>query len=325
MRVAVFGFYHADNFGDDRLMQMWVRLLREHQCTFFQHHAPPSLGLLREFELILIGGGGLVWNHVGIWKDVRRWTTRCGIPVGVAGLGVNQAPGELEEEMAALVDRSEFFFVRDEKSKRLLGAPDTVQVAPDLSWLFPFDSGPTENGRGIAVNLCPRASVDPDSVRELLAGETLLPFPLYLRAKEDLGYLEALTGGRVASEFRLTPLLESEMAVVCRYHAVQFAVQIGKPFLAIIYDDKVRRFLGDHGLSDLAIEPDQVSELKQRIAWLRSNRDEISGRLEKTRQRLLESAEELRGAIIGRIGQLSGQRAPFAVRLRRRLSRMLFG
>ena len=61
------------------------------------------------------------------------------------------------------------------------------------------------------------------------------------------------------------------MLVACRYHAIVFAMQLGKPFVAINYSDKVKRLVDDCGLEHLCLELGKHEQLPEKIAYIESH------------------------------------------------------
>lgn len=290
MNIAVFGYYSRANEGDDRIMKAWTRLLPEHQCTFFLHHAPPSAAVLQHFDMILIGGGGLVWNHVGLWKNCSRWIRQARIPVAVAGLGVNHLTPVLRPELAELINCSEFFIVRDQESHALLDHHPKVQVHPDLSWTVPHPPVREPRANFIAVNLGEFSGVDPVKVLKQLEGESLRVLPFNIREGADFMRVSSAAGENRATEFSIATLNACEMMVCCRYHAVQYAIQTLTPFVAIAYDDKLRRLLREADLDDLMLEPEQTQSVASMVGHIRKQRESIIARLESARASYLERA-----------------------------------
>jgi hypothetical protein len=156
------------------------------------------------FDLILIGGGGLVWAHTGVWANVRSWT-RGTPPVAVAGLGVNKITDLLEPELNALIDESRLFLVRDQRSHELLDRNPQVAVMPDLSWAFPYTECASSEKRGIGVNLCQRIGVSANDARAILQNLDCVPVPLHMGSGEDVCYLREALSCPVASDRGGTP------------------------------------------------------------------------------------------------------------------------
>lgn len=52
------------------------------------------------------------------------------------------------------------------------------------------------------------------------------------------------------TEWTLAPLIESEVLVASRFHALIFAMQLRRPFLAMGYDEKIKRLMEEADLLD---------------------------------------------------------------------------
>jgi hypothetical protein len=64
----------------------------------------------------IIGGGGLVFEPVGIWDNTTKGTQKKTRRIGVAGLGINRMDESLANTVRTIAERSEFFYVRDQRS-----------------------------------------------------------------------------------------------------------------------------------------------------------------------------------------------------------------
>ncbi len=294
MKIVIFGYYNFFNAGDDRIQHCLKRIFQGHILVFLPHFLPPpSLDYLNTFDWIIIGGGGLVKERVGIWVEMSQWLRLLRANVGVIGLGVNSITSELSSELSSLLDYAKFFFVRDKKSKKLLNNDPRVEVHPDLTWCFPLTRNIDNSDDTIAINLtpCQGQKFEPDKWIEKCSGENLVPFPLYFTKNRDYRLLRKYFSDRVPEEFDLQPLITSKMLIACRYHAIVFAMQIGRPFIAINYDDKVRRLLVESDLIDFCLELSEYDLLPQKISLIESHKSEIKQKINLYAVQQIDKAE----------------------------------
>ena len=287
LKIAIFGYYNALNAGDERIQYCLIRALRQtgeenNVLVFLPHFMVPHAGFLREFDWAIIGGGGLVSQRGGIWHRMKRWIGRSRVKVGVVGLGISHLPDSLDRELGDLLDKSEFFFVRDCFSKSLLKNDARAQVGPDLAWMFPFSTSEQPDLGTLALNLapCPWKDFDAALWVEALKGELVRPFPLFMTAERDLGLLRQFYGDTVPGEWTLEPLIQSEILVASRFHALIFALQLRRPFIAIGYDDKIKRLLTEADLLDCYLDTDQSDQIAAKLAWVRENKAALIQRID---------------------------------------------
>lgn len=282
MKVAVFGYYNALNAGDDRLQYCVTRLLKGHQVVFLPHYLPPPKEYLQSFDWILIGGGGLVFERVGIWINTSKWLRNCSAKIGVLGLGINHLSPELLLEVSSLIECAKFFYVRDHASQALLNHHPKVEVYPDLTWCFPLPvEQPKGEPQGIALNLlpCHWRSFDISAWVKLLENFQIHPFPFHFGGGRDFDLLKSYFGDRTPSEFSLKPLADSQLLIACRFHAIIFAMQLGKPFIAINYDDKVQRLLTEADLLDCCLQTTEHPLLLAKIQFVLENQSFIQQKI----------------------------------------------
>ena len=330
MRIAVFGYYNTRNEGDARLQQVITHMLGgQHELVFLLHHWLPPISFLREFDWILIGGGELVQRHVGIWCNTRDWITASGVRIGVMGLGAKEADARLAAEIRHIVKAAQFFFVRDAVSKRLLADDSRIQIAPDLSWGLPLPVSRTEpDNTRIAVNLgwCPATNFEPESWLEVLKERyDTEPMPFYFGGRPGVGDEQFLAQhySRLPERFTLDPMEKCWLTVACRYHAITYAIQLRRPFVAISYDDKVERLCQQAGLSEFCLKADESGKLEAVIERARKERAEIIRKMDLFASAQEKSAALMRQTIVSTIehSQIPAIH-PVRYRLRRLMNRL---
>ena len=310
MNIAVFGWYHHRNAGDDRIQACLTRWLDGHTLAFLPAGRPAPVGLLRTYDAAIIGGGGLLMNEGGIFRRMAGWVRSAGIPVALVGVSVERLTPGLRSELREFLDVCCFAWFRDQGSLDEVGAHPRAFVAPDVTWLYPYPVSPPRSD-AVALALARPVRVPTDAWRDVMArlGKPVLPWPLHFEGGGDGKVLsEVLPGAVVPSEFTLEPLLQSDVAVSARYHGLLFAIQTGRPFVAVGGLPKTRRFLTDVGLGEWTIDESEPGALPDRLRHLErvgeahslrllSLRDELRAETEKASRvaldKLLEAASSL--------------------------------
>jgi polysaccharide pyruvyl transferase WcaK-like protein len=286
MNIAVFGWYHHRNAGDDRIQQCLTRWLEGHTLAFLPAGRRPPVHLLRTCDAAVIGGGGIIQKQGGMFRGMARWVRAAGIPVALAGVSVEGMTPELRAELRAFLDVCCFAWFRDRGSLAEVGEHPRAFVAPDITWLYPFDPAPGL-GDGVAVTSA-----------DLTAPVTLHPWPLYFENGGDA----AAFGRPVPGEFDLEPARRAAAVLTRRFHGLLFAIQLGRPALVDSGTPKVRRFLEENGLQDWALDlasewPDFVERwprMREEALRLRERlRDEVWQTTAPARERLLAAAAAL--------------------------------
>jgi polysaccharide pyruvyl transferase WcaK-like protein len=296
MNIAVFGWYHHRNAGDDRIQQCLTRWLEGHTLAFLPAGRRPPVHLLRTYDAAILGGGGLIRGRGGVFRDMARWVRASGIPVALAGVSVEGLTPELRAELRAFLDVCCFAWFRDRGSLEEVGEHPRAFVAPDITWLYPFEPAPAE-GEGLAVTSCY------DDLAAL--GVTLHPWPLYFENGGDAtGLRELLSERHVPEEFDLEPARHAAAVLTRRFHGLLFAIQLGRPALVDSETSKVRRFLEENGLQGWALQGDLASAwpafierwstMREQALRLRERlREEVWTTTAPARDRLLSAASAL--------------------------------
>ncbi len=286
MNIAVFGWYHHRNAGDDRIQQCLTRWLEGHTLAFLPAGRRPPVHLLRTYDAAILGGGGLIRDRGGMFRDMARWVRAAGIPVALAGVSVEGITPELRAELRAFLDVCCFAWFRDRGSLAEVGEHPRAFVAPDITWLYPFEPAPGE-GDGVAVTSA-----------DLTAPVPLHPWPLYFENGGDAAAFRR----PVPEEFDLEPARRAAAVLTRRFHGLLFALQLGRPVLVGSAAPKVRRFLEDNGLQGWSLPgdldwPGFVSRwpaMREEALRLRGRlRDEVWEKTTPARERLLAAASAL--------------------------------
>ncbi|MCP4661459.1 MAG: polysaccharide pyruvyl transferase family protein [bacterium] len=310
MNIAIFGWYHHRNAGDDRIQQCLTRWLDGHTLAFLPAGRPPPIHLLRTCDAAIIGGGGLIMRHGGMFRHMARWIRSAGIPVALAGVSVEAMTPALRRELREFLDLCCFAWFRDRGSLEAVGEHPKAFVAPDLTWLYPYPAAPAA-ADGVAVCLRKQSGLPLDAWSQALAqlDQALHPWPLYFEQGGDAEVLATLIPGRpVPEEFDLEPARRAAAVVSGRFHGIVFALQLGRPALAVSTLPKTLRFLAEQGLDGWAVAEGRPEELSDRWrafvdAWPRLSEealrirsrlhDEVRTRTSAARDRLLAAAGEL--------------------------------
>jgi polysaccharide pyruvyl transferase WcaK-like protein len=288
MNIAVFGWYHHRNAGDDRIQQCLTRWLEGHTLAFLPAGRRPPVHLLRTYDAAILGGGGIIQTRGGMFRDMAGWVRAAGIPVALAGVSVEKTTPELRDELRAFLDVCSFAWFRDRGSLEEVGEHPRAFVAPDATWLYPFASAPGE-GEGLAVT----------SADLVVPGIPLHPWPLYFENGGDAAAFHS-----APEELDLEPARRAAAVLTRRFHGLLFAIQLGRPALAVSETPKVRRFLEDNHLEGWHLQGDPAAEwpafverwprMRAEALRLRGRlQDEVWERTAPARERFLSQAASL--------------------------------
>jgi polysaccharide pyruvyl transferase WcaK-like protein len=263
MNIAVFGWYHHRNAGDDRIQYCITRWLDGHTLAFLPAGRPPSLGLLKTYDAVIIGGGGIVTSRGGVFRNMARWTKAIGIPVALAGVSVERLSDALRTELRNFLDVCCFAWFRDQGSLDELGTHPRAFVAPDLTWLYPFPLVAHAPG-GTALALRRHGGLDVAGWQRMVARlpQPVVGWPLYFENGGDAEALRrVLSNDVVPDEFSVEPLNHATAIVSMRYHGAIFGLQAGRPVVAVADQPKLTRFMDEAGLSEWRLSEAAIDDV----------------------------------------------------------------
>jgi len=204
-----------------------------------------------------------------------------------------------------LLQKSDFVYVRDKHSKKVLYNHPKVIVGPDITFMYPFPISKVVRKDIWALNILdwhwwdaelygpkynlffhlntryphfkdyyPGKKWDLDKFVDIVKNKChqIEPFALYF----DKNFID---GGDLAwkyfqkriHKFTITPLHKSRYLISMRYHGLLFACQTGIPFISLSYERKNTNFCKDIGLSKLAIKLKDYQKLESKMVYLKKN------------------------------------------------------
>lgn len=307
MKIGVIGYYGYGNAGDEAILENITKALAPHRVVGFPVDFPFAERMttrLNAYDFLVLGGGGLYNRSApGPFGSFDIWEKQLTTPIGVLGLGVEVLDQTSLPAVHALVERSEFFVVRDEESKRLIGHPK-VQVAPDLTFYDPPRLAPHE-ASSIAVcgvNLRPfgkGAEAWLEAVQQLDCEKRAVPLST-VPTFDDRELLVQLDPN-CPPEFDRACYSKFDILVGTAFHSIVFAIQAGIPVVAICYHPKVQRLMDEVGLSEYALHWDEHHRLSELFARALANRSAIRQQMLAYTENAQRQLQRLFHGIVGAI------------------------
>jgi len=314
MNIGAIGWWNYDNQGDLAMLAALRQALAPHRVvpidTGFPAH-PDTIYRLNRLDYVILGGGTLIpGKPTAPFDTFDRWADRLECPLGVVGLGVDPFPERYWPAIEVLLDRAEFFYVRDQASCALLHDHPKVQVGPDLTFAYPLPArencpGDSEAALVCGVNLRRSAGFDPapwlEAIARLPVQAKGIPLSSFGVFDEDalLKQLNPLSPKR----FDATLYQGLDLMIGVAFHSILFAVQAAVPVIAIDYAPKVRNFMEDIGMTRYLLAPHEHQKLRGLAAEVLANRSAITGELRAIRAKLHQEAQRNMGSVREQIEQ----------------------
>ncbi len=291
INIGVLGWWHHNNQGDVRILQNMTRALAPLRVVPIDLPFPFSEGWLQRLNLLdflIVGGGGLFQDTPPQPLDTfTKWGGQLGTPFGIAGVGVDKVLSEYRDLMSAIVEQAQFFYVRDEVSRQFLDS-SKVQVAPDLSFLYPLNSNTHcpasfQHNPVCGFNLRRVPGLDTNQWIKVLRGLPVrlqgIPLSTY-STWQEVQILRRLDE-TCATAFDPGLYKGLDLMIGTAFHSILFAIQTAVPVIAIAYAPKVRRLMTEVGLGSYILEPDEWCRLPELVERVLDERNQLGKTLKE--------------------------------------------
>jgi polysaccharide pyruvyl transferase WcaK-like protein len=304
MQIGVIGWWGYDNQGDLAMLAALRKGLAPHHVvpidTGFPAH-PDTIYRLNRLDYVILGGGTLIpGKPTAPFDDFNHWADQLDTPLGVAGLGVDPFPEKHWPAVETLLNRAQFFHVRDRESRRLLREHPKVEVVPDLTFACPLSARDDISDDVKIIPMCgvnlrrsDLSSLDPapwvDALEQLPVEVKGVPLSSFDAFDEEI--LLKQLDPTCPERFDEALYHQVDLMVGTAFHSILFAVQAAVPLIAINYAPKVRHFMTENGLTRYILAPDEHDRLAELVDELLTKRSKISADLLAIRRDLTREAQ----------------------------------
>lgn len=283
MNIGLMGYYGFGNAGDEAILEALTSFLAPHHVVAFPSGFIPNvetISRLNLYDFLILGGGGLYQKKPpGPFGTFDQWENQLRTPIGVLGLGVQQIDDKYTRATQELVNRTDFFIVRDKESKRIISHPK-VQAAPDLTFYrtFQVDDNHKLDRQPIVcgVNLRPMRT----GIHHWIQAVTDLPclkkgVPLSIVPTFDDRVPLKIVDPDCPDRFSMRLYETLDIMIGTAFHSIVFAIQNGIPVIAINYHPKVRRLMEEARLGEFVLEWNDWEDLRFKFDQLLEKRDQV--------------------------------------------------
>ena len=311
LRILVIGYYGHLNAGDDLLQQAMTYIFQDHKLMFSSWF-PGSL-VLNECDLVVVGGGS-IWPGFSIFQHAEEVAKRLKVPLFVMGISAKMQDDRVKQGTVKLIEKAKFFHVRDLATLSVFDEHPKVKSGVDLFWWMPWsnDSGNNNKVNSVALNLREWSSMSwsaQEIVSSILDSNlSINALPLYFGSSvhdnninlNDAQLLETLGLVDVPNHWTYQPIVNSDICVAMRYHAILLSTRMERPVIGFNYHPKITSFFNDNEIPELCVPLDKPDELKAAIRKVCDNYKDyvlrfsnIKNKLEQAGQNDLEDCRKI--------------------------------
>ncbi|WP_435134200.1 polysaccharide pyruvyl transferase family protein [Formosa sp. A9] len=313
MKIGILGWYYQNNAGDDRILECLSGKLKALGVTdvavfIAWEELETKIHDINTCDFLLVGGGGLILRNTNRVVDLMERVT---IPWGFIGVSIDSVGNDNIDFITYIAKHAKFVVVRDKFSVDIFNnyMDGNLFLAPDLTFLNPYPKASNSGEQGtVALSLRPwKANIFKQYTRnyhrfnklnhklpflssvlglwdikkflnlvKISTTKRITPFPLHINSKngDNLLFRDYLNFNEEL-EFNINDLRNSDYLIGMRLHSLIFATQMGVPFIAVSYANKIDNYLADLGMLEFCVNVNDFKKLPNKIKALQSNRTRI--------------------------------------------------
>lgn len=238
LNIAVIGWFHHLNAGDDRIGEILIKTLAPHNVILLSNY---NVHLLNCFDLLIFTAGFWHPRH-SISRDFKKWYKGVKVPYMAIGLGVEKTEDlQCLESYTYFVKNASLILVRDKESAEALGNDKKINVSPDISWFDPLPVCQEFSLNGdVLINLRPYKKIK--SITHDLKNLNILDkVKFYSLSNEDknLGLKLGFKENYIIEFFNHRSLNNVKLIYGMRFHSSVFSQQQAIPHFNLVYHQKV--------------------------------------------------------------------------------------
>lgn len=314
MKIALLGYYHQKNAGDDRILECLSQKLttlgiNDIEVFLAWDDLKNKINDINQCDYLLIGGGGLILRQT---NRVAALLTNVKIPFGFIGVSVDSVGEDNEQFIKYIANTSKFVLVRDAYSYQVFkdfNTPALYQSA-DLTFLYPYTTEQRKaKNNSIALSL---RGWRPNPFKQFTKNyhrfnhwthklpflpklfnlwdekgfiyrlkkcqtKSIIPFPLHICDKGcDNHLLANYFDIKEQQGFDISILSSSDFLIGMRLHSLIFATQLGVPFIGLNYANKVEQFAKTVDMEQYVLQLENYKDIKKNIVKLEANLEQIT-------------------------------------------------
>lgn len=319
-KILLLWYMENSNFGDVLIYDTVSEKLKEKGYQVESHEVGDSseriLNHANECNFMLFAGGGIIERYIP--EIIRKFVVNhkyLQVHYGVIGLGMGSFDySQFYSSIRQWVEQSDFFYVRDIKTKKQLDAilgyekviysADCV-FANDRIDKYIYNYGKSfKTGRGVNLRDIPYKDLNgdfdwdiinsilnqigcnisiPDSSKEITKASIEINNDIEEKIEASLPIEKVMITIDVISQ--------CEWIVAMRYHVVLVAAMLDIPTIPIMYCPKVKYLAEQLGIMDLAIEFNEYDKIPKKIHQLNNEKQKYLLNLNKNVSEMKEKAE----------------------------------
>lgn len=317
MTIAILGWYHRNNAGDDRILECINKKLSTYgtidTVVFVAwEDLKTKISKINNCDFLLVGGGGLILRSTNRLVDDFKNIT---IDWAFFGVSVDSVGADNKLFIDHIANHAKFILVRDDFSYNVFKTLQNAKIyqAPDLTFLYPYkpsEVSAIENKVSLSLrpwkpNLfkqftknyyrfnhlvhkfpflikLPGFWNEQRFVKLLKTNDKLIikPFPLYFdKTSGDDKIISRYFEVAEDDSFDIEILKNSSYLIGMRLHSLIFATQLGIPFIAMNYASKVKNYSALVGMSKYVLELKYYHQIQKKINQLNSKKNHLSKQL----------------------------------------------
>lgn len=302
-KILLLWYTINENFGDVLIYNTIKDYLEKNNCICdYIDVGRPCIEIVQKanyYDFLLFAGGGIIERYVpNVIRYFKEDYEVLKVPYGIIGLSIGKFNySEYSETIRFWIEKSEFFYTRDEYSAMILnkiGGSDKVKNGVDIVWANESIWKMTRkqsNEVGINVRDVPYVDIYPDiDWREIkkIVNENNISIQIPDESGQEIA-------GLAKYDYNINEVIKQisrcGIIVAMRYHVILVAAILGVPSIPIAYCNKVHELSLQLKLNEYEVDVAHVSNVNDYIKRMQNEYDSVKKKIADNSLLMRENAQ----------------------------------
>ncbi|MCX8095092.1 MAG: polysaccharide pyruvyl transferase family protein [Caldisericia bacterium] len=283
-KILLGGYFGFENIGDDAILLSEISFLKKEGFkpiiltnkgrSIFNEEAIDRYNFFKifkiknEFKFFILGGGGLFqdktsFRSLAYYIFLIKYMKLLGKKVILLNVGIGPIIRNISKKLLYNVLKNcDLIFLRDSYSFEFFKNLNNKFLSSDSTFYFDIDEVEKENKIGISIRYFDKLDLNKiENFLKIIIKKVNLEVEFIVFSKEEIEIARKLNLNYFYSNDPIK-IIERigklKFLIGTRYHSIIFSILTETPFIALVYDIKVKNIVKEIGLNNLIFPEDEL-------------------------------------------------------------------